>query len=112
MVPLNERHPEEQLDALFRAYRDACPAPELSANFMPELWQRIEARQRNSIFFGRVARGFVTAAMALALAMSVYLSVPRSNVAGNYIDMLAATHGDVSDLDEALGLVNSTTDEL
>ena len=100
------------MDALFRAYRDACPAPELSANFMPELWQRIEARQRNSIFFGRVARGFVTAAMALALAMSVYLSAPRAKVAGNYIDMLAAAHSDVSDLDEALGLVNSTADEL
>ena len=27
---------DEKLDALFRAYRDGCPAPEPSANFMPE----------------------------------------------------------------------------
>ena len=36
---------EEQIDALFRAYRDACPTPEPGPNFMPDLWQKIEARQ-------------------------------------------------------------------
>ena len=42
---------------------------------MPQLWQRIESRQTFSFFFGRVARGFVTAAVAATLAMAVYLSV-------------------------------------
>ncbi len=46
MVPQHEGHREAQLDALFQAYLEACPAPEPSANFMPQLWQRIEARQR------------------------------------------------------------------
>ena len=35
---------EERLDALFRAFRE-CPAPEPSANFMPNLWARIDSRQ-------------------------------------------------------------------
>jgi hypothetical protein len=114
MVPVNEGNPEERLDTMFRAYRDACTVPEVSANFMPELWQRIEARQRFSLFFGRVARGFVTAGVALTLCMAVFLSVPRSGsglTAGNYVEVLAASHSDLSDLDEAIGLENST-DEL
>jgi len=36
---------EERLDALFRTYREAFPDPDPSRNFMPNLWQRIEARQ-------------------------------------------------------------------
>src|SRR5262245_36187900 len=68
---------EEQLDALFRAYRDVCPGPEPSANFMPGIWKNIEARQRFS-FFGRMASGFVTAALALSFALGVYLAMPHS----------------------------------
>ena len=37
---------DERLDALFRAYRQACPDPEPSADFMPRLWLKIEARER------------------------------------------------------------------
>ena len=46
---------DQKLDALFRAYRDACPAPEASANFMPNLWRRIESRQRFTFSFRRMA---------------------------------------------------------
>lgn len=82
---------EQRLDALFRAYRDACPTPEASANFMPNLWQRIEARQTYTFSFRRMANAFVTAAVALSVALGVYMSVPRSDVYSpqSYIEALA-----------------------
>ena len=105
MNPVNEGNHGERLDALFRAYGEACIAPEPSANFMPQLWQKIEARQTFSFFFGRVARGFVTAAVAATLGMAVYLTVPHhSSVYTNtYIDVLSAHAGDTPDLYETAG---------
>ena len=83
---------EERLDALFRAFRD-CPTPEPSVNFMPTLWARIESRQRFAFSFRRVAGAFVTAALALSVALGVYLAVPHSNQAyysQTYIEAVAA----------------------
>ena len=57
---------EERLDALFRAYARACPTPEPSAHFMPNLWTRIESRQSFTFSFRRMANALVTAAVALA----------------------------------------------
>lgn len=70
---------EEKLDALFGAYRDSCPVPEASANFMPNLWAKIESRQTFTFSFRRMATGFVTAALALSLALGVYMSMPHAN---------------------------------
>jgi len=36
---------EEKLEWLWKAYRAACPTPEPTANFMPGLWSKIEARR-------------------------------------------------------------------
>ena len=82
---------DEKLDALLRAYRDACPAPEPSANFMPNLWQRIESRQSFTFSFQRMANAFVTAAVALSIALGVYLSIPHSNssYSQSYLEALA-----------------------
>lgn len=82
---------EKRLDALFRAYREACPTPEPSANFMPNLWARIESRQRFTFSFRAIANGFVTAAVALSLALGVYMSIPRSSAltTESYLDALA-----------------------
>ena len=82
---------EERLDALFRAYRDACPTPEASANFMPNLWQRIEARQTYAFSFKRMANALVTAAVALSILLGVYMSVPSSNpyYAQTFVEVLA-----------------------
>ncbi len=83
---------EERLDALFRAYRDACPTPEASANFMPNLWRQIESRQSFTFSFRRMANAFVTAAVALSIALGVYMSLPRSNpnyYSQTYIEALA-----------------------
>jgi hypothetical protein len=82
---------DQKLDALFRAYADACPSPEPSVNFMPHLWQRINSRQVFTFSFRRMASAFVTAAVALSVALGVYMSVPRSNpnTPQSYIEALA-----------------------
>jgi hypothetical protein len=83
---------DARLDALLRAYREACPTPEPSANFMPDLWQRIESRQSFTFSLQRMASAFVTAALALSLALGVYMSIPRSNPASysqSYLEALA-----------------------
>ena len=67
---------DERLDALFRAYRAACPDRDASANFMPELWQRIEARQTFTFSFRRMANAFVTAGLALTVILGVYMAIP------------------------------------
>jgi hypothetical protein len=103
MYTPNHGSDEERLDALFAAYRAACPEPEPGPNFMPQLWQRIEARQSFSFFFGRMASGFVTAAVAVTLAMAVYLYMPRSTTAfysESYVEALAAGHAGENDLYE------------
>src|SRR5215471_2261312 len=82
---------DEKLDALFQAYRAACPTPGPDANFMPRLWHRIESRKRFTFSFRRMASGFVTAAAALSLALGVYMALPRTPSYGSqsYVEALA-----------------------
>jgi hypothetical protein len=92
---------DEQLDALFRAYKQACGSPEASPNFMPNLWARIESRQRLTFSFHRMATAMATAAVALSLALGVYMAIPHSNsdYSQTYIETLAASNSvDVSDI--------------
>lgn len=80
----NHASDDEKLDALFQAYRKACPTPEASANFMPELWAKIEARQRFTFSFRRMAQAVATAAVALSIALGVYVSMPRHAKTSRY----------------------------
>jgi hypothetical protein len=83
---------DERLDALFRAYHSACPMPEASTNFMPNLWRRIESRESFTFSFRRMANAFVTVAVALSIALGVYMSIPRSNSSyytQSYVEALA-----------------------
>lgn len=97
-MPSGRHSPEEaRLDTLFRAYHSACEPGPVSANFMPELWQKIERAQSATFSFQRIARGFVTTAAALSLALAVvgflpvHLGAPQYNA--TYVDALAA-HND------------------
>lgn len=84
---------ETQLDALFAAYRDACPDPDPSANFMPHLWQKIEAREQTSTVFGRMARNLMTAALALSVLLGLAASLSHSRTSAlpseSYVEVLA-----------------------
>ena len=94
MTPMRGNN-EKKLDALLRAFA-ACPIPEPSANFMPVLWQKIEARQTFTFSFLRMANAFAAAAVALTLALGVYMYMPRSTPsavpAQTYLDVLADAH--------------------
>ncbi|HEY1239299.1 MAG TPA: hypothetical protein VGF16_02030 [Bryobacteraceae bacterium] len=90
MTPMREN---DQLDALFQAYRSACPTPEPGVNFMPQLWRRIEARQNYGFSFRRMANALVTAALAASICLGVYTTVRRSDTAmysQSYVETLAA----------------------
>jgi len=83
---------DDQLDALFRAYRDACPSPDAGVNFMPQLWKRIESRQNFTFSFRRMANALVTAALAASMLLGVYTALPHSRTADytvTYVEALA-----------------------
>jgi len=86
----------ERLDRLFAEYRDACDAPDLSAGFMPALWQKIEARQSASWVFRKISGWFVAASAAatavLALALLSTPPIPAGGYATTYVEALAADH--------------------
>ncbi|MBZ5635317.1 MAG: hypothetical protein LAO55_19500 [Acidobacteriia bacterium] len=96
---------KDRLDALWVEYREVTPDPETGPNFMPQLWQKIEARRvETTSVFRRLAQICVMATIALALVMSAVL-IPHNNFdevfySGTYVDILAAEHS--NDYVEAL----------
>lgn len=83
------------LDRLFRAYREACPDVEGGPNFMPQLWARIEAREKSSNLFGRMAKALVTAALAASVILGLLVSTASQtsfNYNGTYLEALMADH--------------------
>jgi hypothetical protein len=82
----------KDLDNLFGQYRTALPDPEASANFMPELWRKIEARQFFLARVRKLTQVFVAAAAAICLLLGIALQIPvaqRPALSGNYVDVLA-----------------------
>ena len=82
-----------ELDRLFAGYRAAMPDPDVSVNFMPELWRKIEGRQFFLVRMKKLTQVFVAAAAAICLLLGIILQVPvssdRQDVGGNYVDVLA-----------------------
>jgi len=88
---------ENKLDAVWAAYKDACPDPEPSTDFMPKLWERIEARRAATLsIFRRLSQVCVVATVALTLLMTVVL-IPHLQklpvYSSTYVDVLAADLG-------------------
>ena len=98
---MQENSNEAELDQLFLAYREACPDPEPSVNFMPEMWAKIEAREASSTIFNRMAKALVTAALGASVVMGLLSAsysqqaIPQSD--GSYLQALTADH--VQDLE-------------
>ncbi len=107
---------DSSLNHLFDAYRDACPDVEPRAQFMPELWQKIEARRSFWFVFQRDLSAMVTASAAVCLLLLVLniigISASNSHVfATTYMDALMADHAaEVTDYTEAIR-VNPGPDE-
>jgi hypothetical protein len=87
---------ESKLDQLLQAYGAACPEVEPSANFMPQLWRRIESRHTFGFVFQNLARTTVTACAALCLLLICLNFIQpfrdRMIQAPNYTDVLMAEH--------------------
>jgi len=115
MMPSERRSPvDERLDTLFRAYHLACEPPEVSANFMPELWQKIEKVQNARFSFRRIAKSFVTAAAALSMVLGVVSFLPLQNSRAynlTYVEALAAHNDSVTahSLSESVEYVQDLT---
>jgi hypothetical protein len=105
---------EEKLDWLFRDYRAACPTPEPSANFMPDLWAKIDSRRSVSwivplrAWATRVAAVAGLAAALLAGSVGLWQKPYSSQVLEvGYVDVLAEDAADESDGDLWLLVGNS-----
>src|SRR5437588_9719661 len=85
---------EKDFEALMARYRLAVDQPEPAANFMPRLWQRIEARRTFAFRFRRVTQVFVGAAAVLCLLIAGISTViqPGTQLGGTYLDALAEAH--------------------
>jgi hypothetical protein len=86
----------DELNALMAQYRDLLPDFDPSAEFMPKLWQRIEARRSFTLRMKRLTQVFVATAAALCLLMTGALVLPSSTPGlephGTYVDVLAEAH--------------------
>ena len=86
---------ERKLAALWVKYREACPDPDPSPEFMPELWRRIEGRRQAalSLLFRRWVEVCVLAALALSVLVTTLL-IPHTQrlpvYQWTYLDVLAA----------------------
>jgi hypothetical protein len=91
----NSNEGEVRLDEMFRAYRAACPDPAPSANFMPAMWARIEAREVSTNWFGSVAKALVTAALAASVILGMMISATNQSSSffdGTFVEALRADH--------------------
>lgn len=97
---------DPRLDALFVKYRVALPDPgpfdsDLNKNFMPGLWSKIEAKQAQTNFFGRMSKVLVTTALGASVVLGLLLSAASyqsiSYFNGTYIEAL--TTQQLADLD-------------
>ncbi len=92
------RRLETGLDELFEAYRDACPDPEPSPDFMPRLWARIEGRRQMQDAFAwrRWAEAFLSLAVVTCLLIVVLQVLPPATSAyerSTYIEQLSEDDG-------------------
>ena len=84
---------ERELEGLWASYRESISDAEPSPEFMPKLWQSIEARQRNRItIWTKWTGAFVSVSLALCLVFTIASAVEDRLTpahASSYIDALS-----------------------
>lgn len=104
---------DRDFEALLGRYREAAGEPEPSVNFMPKLWQRIEAKRTFTFRFRRLTQLFVGAAAVICLLIAGASTVLPGNqsgpVHGTYLDALAEAHP--AESLAAQGIVRADSDE-
>jgi hypothetical protein len=95
---MNPEDRQPQLDRLFANYKEACGSPEPSANFMPMLWTRIEARQNKGLLFERIARTFVGTTLAACSLLGLLIMIPSQHqqpsafLSSSYVEAIATAN--------------------
>ena len=106
MDRMSHKSEGDTLDALWAEYRSLSPDPDASAEFMPKLWQKIEARRVDPVFiFRRFAKICVMATVAVVLifALSISRLQYEPGISTSYVDALDAAHaGDYVEVADAL----------
>lgn len=101
-------------ETLLAQYRHAAGEPEPSVNFMPRLWQRIEAKRSFAFRFRRVTQVFVGASAVLCLliagVMTVMPNEPITQLSATYVDALAEAYP--ADTLAAQGIVLADSNEV
>ena len=85
---------EQTVDRLFAAYRSAFPDPAPSAAFTPGIWNKIEARRRQT-FVMSWTRKLMAASASLCFVFGMFLITPFPNGASplaTYLDFLDDEH--------------------
>ena len=94
---------EQELDALFRAYRDSFADVDAGSGFMPGVWDKIEARRSFAFRVRHLTRAFLgaTAVLCSLMAGIFFLADNRSapDPHETYLDSLASTHASDSMFD-------------
>lgn len=88
---------DAELDQLLTAYREVCPVPEANADFMPRLWERIDASQHWTRQIWKWTNGMVAAAAAASLFFVMLQLLPRHSpdfYGATYLETLADQHDD------------------
>ena len=87
---------EAQWDSLIGQYREACGQPEGGRNFMPGLWQKIEAKRSRALSFERAARSLFAAAVGLSLVLGAFLFMPNHQpsafMSASYVEEIASSN--------------------
>ena len=89
------RSDELRLDEMFRLCRESHDDPEASANFMPQMWAKIEARRASTNWFDQIAKALVAGAIAASVIAGLLISSANQSVAfykATFVDALVRDH--------------------
>jgi hypothetical protein len=98
---------DDKLQPIWQEYRDAFPDRDAGADFMPNMWAKIEARRNQATlsFFRHWVEACIMATVALTVLMSAFL-IPRYQrqpvYQSTYVDVLAAADSNSDAMEEAI----------
>jgi len=96
MNPQHDRGSEAHWEALLEQYREVCALPEPGRNFMPGLWQRIDAKRSRTLRFEHAAKSLFAAAVAVSLVLGTFLFLPSQQPSafnsGSFVEELASAN--------------------
>jgi len=96
MNPHDDKGSEARWESLLEQYREACALPEPGRNFLPGLWQRIDAKRSRTLRFEHAAKSLFAAAVAVSLLLGTFLLLPSQQPSafnsGSFVEELASAN--------------------